>query len=290
MAVADDTAFVGTDGRLVAVDLADGTERWTRATDGIARLRVVDGRLYQTTPGLDESTVVARTFEGAERWRTTVPDHVQPLHERDGYVFLGGRDGYHVVHADRGEVVRSDDVQVRALAAAAGALYGASFDVIVRYDVDGPRLATRWRVDSDASVELLAPVVGDAVYAPLWRPGGSDGRVRILADTGTERGRIDLPARPWGLTLTPRGPVVPTGTRLLAGRADGDDRWTVEVNGRPRAVAAGDTVVAADPLLAVDDATGERLWALDVGLVRLLAVAGSTVYAATNDRLVAVRP
>jgi hypothetical protein len=42
--------------------------------------------------------------------------------------------------------------------------------------------------------------------------------------------------------------------------------------------------------VAVDDATGGRLWALDVSLVRRLALAGSTVYAATNDRLVAVRP
>jgi hypothetical protein len=48
-------------------------------------------------------------------------------------------------------------------------------------------------------------------------------------------------------------------------------------------------VYGGDPVTSLDDASGERRWSLDVGTPHRLAAAGSTLYVATANQLVALR-
>lgn len=287
--VADGTAYVTTERKLVAIAVEDGQRKWERRIFGPAGLTYVDGRLYQLNWDLQESQVVARTPGGAEQWRTTIPDSLRGgLHEQDGYVFLAGRDRYWTLHADTGDVVQSSDDWVRTLAVD-DSLYAAFAGILVEYEIDGPRLEERWRAQYREPTESRHPVVGDGIYVPQWTPGNGGGALWVVGASGEDRTTVELDHDPGDLTLTPRGPVVQSGEHLLALRANGARRWTTAVGRQARVVAADGTVYVGNPLVAVDDETGERLWTREMDGSHRLAVVDSTLYAATDSRLVAFR-
>lgn len=288
--VADGTVYVTTERNLVAIGVEDGQRRWERQIFGPAGLSYVDGRLYQLNWDLQESEVVARALDGAEQWRTTIPDSLRGgLHEQDGYVFVAGRDRYWTLHADTGDVVQSSDDWVRNLAAVDDSLYAAFSGILVEYEIDRAQLDERWRAQYREPAESRRPVVGDAVYVPQWTPGDAGGALWVVGASGEDRATVELDHDPGDLTLTPRGPVVQSGEDLLALRADGARRWTTAVDRQTRVVAADGAVYAGDPLVAVDDETGNRLWTREIDANHRLAAVGSTLYAATYGRLVAFR-
>ena len=110
LVVADDTVYLATRHRVWALDTIDGALRWDHRIDGPAGLKYVDGRLYQLNWNLYEPDLVARSPDGDEQWRTTVPQHIRDVHEQNGYVFVAGRDRYWALHADTGGVVRERGV------------------------------------------------------------------------------------------------------------------------------------------------------------------------------------
>ena len=295
LVVAEETVYLSTRRRLLALDADDGTVRWDRDLDDGAGLKYVDGRLYQLNWGLHESALVARSPGGGERWRTAIPDHLMDVHERDGYLFVSGRNRYWTLHADTGEIVREREDWLRRFAADGDRLYAALSDVLVGYEVDGRTLDERWRSNSELAPESGYPVVAnDRIFVPLYHPTGTGGGVSVSDPSGERRHRIELEQGPRYLVATEDGPVaVPSSNEpdgeLVALRPDGERRWSAAVGGRARAIAAGETVYAGtSPLLALDAASGERLWESSMGAVRL-AAAGSTLYVVTADRLVALR-
>ncbi len=127
---------VATDGRRVSapfVDLARGTDgpyglrpdgevvalddptRTTSLGDGVGRLAVVDDRVY----GLTRTELVARTWDGEERWRTELPiDAPIALDADRDQVVVGGRNGALVwIDATSGrELARIPDAHDRLVA------------------------------------------------------------------------------------------------------------------------------------------------------------------------------
>ncbi len=294
--VVDETVYVATERRLLALDATDGATRWERDVAGPSGLKYVDGRLYQWDWSLREPDLVARSPDGAERWRTTVPEYVRGVHERDGYVFVAGRDRYWALHADTGDIVAERESWVRNVASDGDRLYAAFSGILVGYDADGRTLDERWRIRSDRPIESAQPVVGEElIYSPLYDPGRGGG-VLVSDLSGETEYELELGFGPLHLTLTEAGPVVvPSATNdagLVALGPDGRQRWTADVSGNAVGIAADGTVYAGTPVVAVDAGTGDRLWERDVagvGGVGRLAAAGSTLYAATDDRVLALR-
>ena len=295
LVVADDTVYLATRHRLWALDANDGALRWEHRINGPAGLKYVDGRVYQLNWDLHEPDLVARSPDGDEQWRTTIPQQIRGVHEQNGYVFVAGRDRYRTLHADTGEIVRERDELVRNMASTGGSLYAAFSGILVRYEVDGRTLEERWRVQSDYPTESSHPaIVEDQIYELQYQPTEDDGDVVIYSTAGEKRHRIGLDHRPLRLTVTEHWLVVtPPATSngpLLAIRSDGSRRWTADVSGHASAIAANGTVYAGHPLVALDAESGERLWEQDSIWPVQLAAAGSTLYAVSrHSHLVALR-
>ena len=294
--VAEETVYLSTRRRLLALDADDGTMRWDRDLGDGAGLKYVDGRLYQLNWGLRRSELVARSPGGDERWRTAIPDYLVDVHERDGYLFVSGRNRYWTLHADTGEIVREREDWLRRIASDGDRLYAAYSDILVGYDVDGRTLEERWRSLSDLAPESGHPVVADdQIFVPAYHPTGTGGGVFVSDLSGEKRHRIELEQGPRYLVDTEDGPVaVPSSNEhdgeLVALRTDGSQRWTAAIGARARAIAAGETVYAGtSPLTALDATSGERLWEWDAGVAVRLAATNSTLYVVTADRIVALR-
>jgi outer membrane protein assembly factor BamB len=295
--------YAATERRLLALDAADGAVQWTRIIGGPDGLKYVDGRLYQVDYDLQGPDLVARSPAGGESWRTTLPDKIRGVHERDGYVFVAGRDRYWTLHADTGEVVRERDEWVRNMATTRDSVYAAFSDHLVRYTVEGRTLAERWQVQEDTPAQAVQPVVTDEwIYVPRFS-GGDRGELTVYWHDGEHRARYELDQSPRGLTVPSRGPVVVSTARVPGVHAmqpDGTRRWTVDVDGRASAIAADGTVYAANPLVAVDAESGDRLWQrrdvptdADTGpgstSVTDLAATDSTLFVASDDAIAALR-
>lgn len=304
--VAEGRVYCATADRLVALDAATGVVRWARAVEASSALTYVDGRLYATNT---DEEVAALAPDGTERWRTAVDaESLKSLHERSGYVFLGTFSGHRVLHADTGTVVRSPDAEWEFLAAAGGRVYvtrGAPSGTPVTYAADGRRLAERWRVETDCGVGR--PVVdGERVYYDVDPEFtlDCDGRHRLWAHgAGGERlwtaqfaGEVRSPAAGDDRLFVPTASADGDGGSVVCLGPDGERRWTHGTAGGvgPPAVAGG-TVYAAPrdddraPLVAVDAATGDRLWRRPVtGDVRI-AAAGERLYVGDETGVVALR-
>lgn len=302
--IVNGTVYAATERRLLALDAADGAVQWTRDIGGPAGLKYVDGRLYQVDYDLQEPDLVARGPDGDVSWRTTLPDKIRGVHERDGYVFVAGRDRYWTLHADTGEVVRERDTRVRNMASTRDSVYAAFSDHLVRYTVEGRTLEERWRVQDDILTEVVHPVVTDEwIYVPRFKPGGDEGELAVYGHDGEHRGRLDLNQSPRGLTVPSHDLVVVSTARVPGVHAmqrDGTRRWTVDVDGSARAIAADGTVYAGNPLVAIDAESGDRLWQrravltdtdTDPGSTHVadLAATDSTLFAASDDAIAALR-
>ena len=299
----DGTVYAATERRLLALDAADGAVQWTHGIGGPDGLKYVDGRLYQVDYDLQEPDLVARSPDGDESWRTTLPDKIRGVHERNGYVFVASRDRYRTLHADTGELVRERDAWVRNMASTRDSVYAAFSDHLVRYTVEGRTLEERWQVQEDTPAEAVHPVVTDEwIYVPRVS-GGDEGELAVYGHDGEHGARHELGQSPRGLTVPSGGPVV-VSTASVPGvhamQRDGPRRWTVDVDGSATAIAADGTVYAGDPLVAVDAESGERLWQrrdvptdADTGPgstpVAYLAATDSTLFVASDDAIAALR-
>ena len=306
LVVAGGTVYRSVAGRLVAHDAGTGEVRWGREVGAAHALAYVDGRLYATTT---DEELTALSPDGAELWRTRfAAGRLTALHEQDGYVFLGTTDGYRVLHADTGDVVRANEAAWEFLAAAAGRVYatrGSAPGTPVAYDVTGRTLAADWRVGSPCGIHR--PVVDDGrVYLPVDPDHAPDcgGSHRLWAyDTdGERRWTATVGGDPGYLAADGDRVFVPTASgdggsgRLVCLGRDGRRRWSHDVPGGLRApTVAGGTVYAGRagsdraPLVALDAATGERRWAREVSRDVRIAAAGETLYVGAEDGLLALR-
>ncbi|WP_436906963.1 outer membrane protein assembly factor BamB family protein [Halosimplex marinum] len=156
--VADGIAYVPTefeDQRIHALDLADGTHRWTRSiplTTGVA----TDGdRLYGATDGGD--LVALTAAEGTERWRTTLVESENAKLATRPLV------------TDRSVVVTTDAADANGSATTTA--------------VDRRTGGVRWTVDHAVDRALDGAVAaGGRVYVPLYASDGSTYRLVALSD------------------------------------------------------------------------------------------------------------
>ncbi|UPV99661.1 PQQ-like beta-propeller repeat protein [Halorussus gelatinilyticus] len=177
--VADDAVLAGGppdgDGRLAALDLADGSQRWTYAEGG-GRAFVPSGAALagDTVVGTEyDGRVFALTVgDGRERWATDLDGETRraPV-VADGTVFVGGyrsnaADVIHALDAETGAKRWRADVP-----GFSGGIHPTGETVVVRAgdgravrSLDAADGSVRWSFE--ASEPLSAPVVGDGgVYA-----------------------------------------------------------------------------------------------------------------------------
>ncbi len=245
--VADGVAYAPTaDGRLVAVDAADGTTRWSVPLDGTLSTPAVDGETVYVTAGTD--VVAVDAARGSIRWRyaTDRLSVTAPVVD-DGSVYVATRRKHTYSFGDRG-----DDTLVYAL------------------DAGGGTVTWTQRLERNRNSRPSGPVTlaENTLYVAMV-----DGDVGALSRSGGEvqwtRGVVDrLAARP-----------VVDGDRLHLLGVDGDvvalDRRSRSVQWRyrsgldvdaPPAVAAGRIVVAGtERVTAVDVATGRWAWTHRIG-------------------------
>ena len=314
-AVAEDSLFVSTwDGVFVALDAANGQERWQA------------------------------DFEVAPLSAAAVAN---------GVVYVGGESwGLYVVDATNGDLVTGSLTIGRVVSAPAiadgtvffGAVSGAPLTGIATgavFSVDTTTGAERWSVEASGPVLAPPAVAHGLVYArigagcggpgflaavdvatgrPRWRTGilvgdweyaapvvagdsvyvvGFDGLVALDAASGSERWRQPAEVRLDNAGLRPVGaPAVAGGTVYvvdLAGTlaaldaATGEERWRTELPGiggdsrAPGPVTADGIVYVAGGeglLFALDGTTGQELWRFDVGgfVATSPVVVGGVVY------------
>jgi outer membrane protein assembly factor BamB len=306
LVVAAGRVYCTTRRRLVAFDAETGAVDWERPLEAPTRLTYVDGRLYLTNT---DEEIAALAPDGAEQWLTAVDaESIKGVHERSGYVFLGTFSGHRVLHADTGRVVRSRDVEWEFVASAGGAVHvtrGGPPGTPVTYDVNGRRLTERWRVDTDCGVGR--PVVADGrVYYdvdPEFTPD-CDGRHRVWAHeptgerlwTASFAGKVRYPAAAGDRLFVPAASAERDAGSLVCLGPDGERRWSHETAGGvgPPAVAGGAVYAGPRsddraPLVAVDAATGDRLWERPVSGDVCLAAVGERLYVGDRQGVVALR-
>jgi outer membrane protein assembly factor BamB len=236
--VRDDTVYVGGyGGSVVALNVADGAERWRhRAGD-----RVVGGVLVTADTvyaGTDAGDLVAlNRADGSERWRKQAGNEVWSTPVGDeGAIYVASMDGRVTAFSADGTVRWQERIADGAIAGTPalrdGVLYLGSYDKRL-YAVDAASGATRWRSDAADSWFWTEPVIdGDNLYA-----GNLDGHVYALdRRTGERRWRTDLEAQVRARGALVDGVlVVPAKDGRLWGLRpeSGDQAWqAVEVGGR----------------------------------------------------------
>lgn len=177
-AVAGDLVIVGAD-RLHALDLADGTTRWTAETGAIVSTPAIAGVL--AVVGTEDGYVVGVAVDSGEiAWRLRTGDAIQSSPViADDLAIVGGRDGnlYAVEHAtgtlrwsaDLGSPVKSSPAVVDGTV-----VVGTDAGEVVARRVDDGRGV--WSHRTPDRVDSSPVVVGDVVVV-----GGNDHRVRSLA-------------------------------------------------------------------------------------------------------------
>lgn len=158
-------AYLGLGGELVAIDLADGAERWraTLAATGNVGTPTIAGELVYAATGLggepeDAGVAAIDAVTGEIRWHYASPEQavVYTPAVVDGRAFVLGHDG-----------------RVVAMDAATG--------------------KQLWTQDFDHELEALPSIVGETVYVV-----GNDGPATALdAATGEERWSVDIKGIPF---------------------------------------------------------------------------------------------
>lgn len=258
----DGTLYVGADAEIVALDAADGSEQWRYDAGGElgTGLAAAGDHVYAGTmpadPGGPGAVHAVRRADGSRAWRRETDRGVEtpPTVAEDALVV-----------SDEG-----------------GRTYALARD-------DG---ATRWTYDGDEAV-LAAPAV-DA----------DSGMVVVRGDDGTTTG-LDLASGDhrwtahWSLYAPTCAPVVHDGRAYVGGYDDeqghlyvhdvasGDVHWHRTFDGpviAPPAVADRRVYVHdGEHVHGLYPESGDDEWQTPVGARGAVAVAGSTVYAATPD-------
>lgn len=243
-------------GAFHAISQKDGSPIWTTSTkyDTPSRFVIAEGSLYFGTS--DGYVIALDAVTGAERWRLQPPGstHVDAPAFGSGLIFVG-TDGAGFVAIDpaRGQVVWQGDTDgedTGTAAVADGVAYlGVGTDVtkgkLRAFDAGTGRLL--WTSDDDL---LQLPTVGDGVAYSATMKG-----LVVAVDVGT-----------------------------------GATQWRLNLNGEVRAPVIADGVLylfagLERRLYAVDAATGDRLWELEVDATGncCMSVAHGAVYVGLQD-------
>jgi outer membrane protein assembly factor BamB len=171
VAASDGLAIFGLqDGTVVALAVADGTERWQTDTSDGARIgtpAIADGRVYVASlddngPGTHHITALDLAT-GSQLWRFASP---------------GDRPAYTPAIADGRAITEGEDGSVTALDPASGAVL--------------------WQAKAPGLVEVVPAIADGVVY------GASNGGFAFALDaaTGAERWRLPIKGVPYGMAVT----------------------------------------------------------------------------------------
>ncbi len=211
--ISGDTAiYGGGDGKVHAVDIATGRERWSFATGGAVRATPAVAGGLVAAGGMDGVLYALDASTGALRWKfDTEGNSYFPRGEvqsspaiADGTVVFGARDGF-------------------------------------LYAVDAATGTEKWRSDHKGSWVITSPAVtGDVVIA-----GSSDGELVQAVDlaTGTERWRYDTRARVFS------SPAVAGGLAYV-GTWDGTLLGIDLRTGSVKASTLAESAIMSSPVLA----------------------------------------
>ena len=229
-----------------------------------------------------------------------------------GVVFtLDSRAGVAAVDARTGGVIWRTDVSTPSdpssdasgggLALAAGTLYVTSgFGTLTALEAGTGR--TRWTQDLDAAATGAPTVDGDLVYAVSrdglgWAVETGNGRVRWQVDGIGDAAGVTGPAGP---AVSGRAVFFPFGAGdIVAALREGGTRlWSAAVTGARdgrayfeldditgAVVADGDRLYAGNAtgrIVALDAATGQRIWTAREGAVGPVWPSGGSVFAVTD--------
>jgi outer membrane protein assembly factor BamB len=303
IAVADELVLVPSDeGRLHALGILDGQERWSFAALAPVKGPLAVGDRAYVADGAGVIHALSLP-DGATVWDGTTPyDTASDLALMDGRLFLGdGHGEVAAIDAGTGREAWRQTVAtsaVHAPAAANGALVVAS-DAGDAIALDPATGATRWTTHvSDESVGTPV-IMGDLVYVGGSAESQGGRLVALDLASGAER---------WSVARNIYSPSVADGIGYT-GSAEGlvtaldaatsAERWTATFDGNVRApaVAGGVVYLSADRerrVVALDAASGGELWSVDVdgpnhcciALARGLVFVGTsagTVYAIGGD-------
>lgn len=312
--VAGGTIYLGGVDRVLAIDVADGSERWSvsdpdRATvdpEGFWSLpAVAEGQAHfvrtrRSNEGEVEATVHAfDADDGTALWQSesvtgNAPQPLIPTVTGDTVFFSAPNGIYGVDIADGTTRVQLDDWPDPGLFQAFDdeRLYFTSRDGLYALDRDG--WTEQWSLEDSFGWGLTA--VDDSVYVPSSTEEGPAVRA-VSASNGETRWTVPLEDR----TL---GPIAVADGTLFAGTregvlhaintATGGTAWTKQLGQGtgPPAIVTGDTVYAGtleEELFALNAADGSERWTTEVPDVSgLPAVVDGMLFVSGSEQLFAV--
>jgi outer membrane protein assembly factor BamB len=297
IAIVGSTAYaVTTKGLLHAVDVTNGTSRWSFQTPSAALgsdVAVADGVAYLSDGGSIVYAVDAAT--GKQRWASQ-PSHVtSSIATGAGSVFFGTSDRAIVAldastGAQRWRTELATSGNPIHNAAFAGGRVFAAYDDGELVALDASTGAVQWRAPLGQGGYGTAVVAGDIVYIGA---GGDESQGHLRAfETATGKLLWDIP-QAYGAPAVEGGrayaSIQPLGDVAAFDARTGSQLWHVKLptTTRAPAVAAGVVYVAADSgqgVYALSGGNGWQLWhvAIDGHVPCCIAVARGHVFVGTD--------
>lgn len=284
---ADGAVFVGSQGGVTALELADGTERWHR--DEFQSFTAVHADAQGVVALTREKQLVALdTASGSTRWTTSVkgaaPEALSPSGLTDTAVLVSTSAGTTLYDRTSGEIVAQvGDSEHGIVADDEVAVLVSAFEMI-RVEPDSG--AELWRTDVEAT---RGGAVGDGtVVVTNPAPFGDEDSV-VAVDTGSGDILWEVSVEPLGggfpqvdigggvATLRASRPS-DTGTLYALALNDGSATFTAGVSNPPASsgpLAVSDLVVVEteSEFVAFDPTTGERRASTDAPFLTLSLVA-----------------
>jgi len=254
---------------LVAVDAADGAERWRALPDNDINTSPTptDDAVF-VGGGFENREVAAVEGDGTVRWRRTLGEYASTPAVVDGRAYYATGESASVVALDTetGETVWEQSVDGRAVAAptVVGERVVVADETGTVRALDAASGEERWHASVDARVQRSVAVGDDRVIV-----AHGTGIASLSLGGGSEGWTTDLDGTPTAPLLTDGAVLVGAGRAVVAlSRADGTERWRVETRERSYTdvVLGGVTgsPVAVDETLLVATQAGD-VYAFDDG-------------------------
>ena len=288
-----EVVVVAEDGTILILDAASGAARDAKVADGFrATGSIADGILYVT--GLGGNLWSVSLSDGDAGW------HVDGVHEEsfvtlaDDLLVVGAQDELLAYGRSSGvEVWRLAIAGAERSALGQGVLYagGRGSGLLTAVGLDG---VERWQFDTGADEVLTPAVAGDAVYVATRGAAADDSTVTALDLDGTKLWTVEFQG-----TIGSHGvdgsrvyvTIQEDPSALIAlDPATGTTAWEHEFDGRivsVLAIARGRVYVVsqAEGLSAIDAASGDVEWQVEVGSIARagIAISGEFAFVATED-------